>query len=182
MRVTLIAAQSVDGFITRHQTPGTRFTSAADQAHFARVLRDFDCSVMGATTYQTVRDTIRRRLEPARRRVVLTHHPERYAAEAIPGALEFTRDEPDALLQRLAASGHRECALLGGAQIHRLFLERQRVNRLWLTIEPRLFGTGTPLVGGEIDRRLRLESVERLPESDSLLVKYQVEVETSGTG
>jgi dihydrofolate reductase len=34
MRLTLIAAQSLDGFITRHDTPGSDFVSDADRAFF----------------------------------------------------------------------------------------------------------------------------------------------------
>ena len=52
MQLVLIAAQSLDGFITRHDEPGTAFTSPADQTHFRTVLQNFDCSVMGAETYR----------------------------------------------------------------------------------------------------------------------------------
>jgi hypothetical protein len=53
MRVTLIAVQSLDGFITKHATPGSDFASLADQVHLRSALAGFDCSVMGAETYLT---------------------------------------------------------------------------------------------------------------------------------
>lgn len=175
MRVTLIAAQSLDGFITRHDEPGTAFTSPADQAYFARVLAGFDCSVCGSRTYSTLRDALRSSGRLAqRRRIVLTREPERYAADAVAGALEFSREEPRALCRRLAGAGHRACALLGGGEVHRSFFADGCVDRVWLTLEPRLFGRGTPLVRGELDVALSLESVERLAGSDSLLAKYLV--------
>src|SRR5690606_13743179 len=105
MRVTLIAAQSVDGFITRHDEPGTAFTSAADKAYFARVLAGFDCSVMGSTTYRTIRDMIRRPQAGQRRRVVLTRQPKLYEQERIAGLLEFTSDPPEAVIEALSQAG-----------------------------------------------------------------------------
>lgn len=174
MRVTLIAAQSIDGFITRHDESGTAFTSAADKAYFTQVLAGFDCSVMGSTTYRTIRDMIRRQPPSPRRRVVLTRRPDDYAYERIADLLEFRSDSPETILARFSEAGCSECALLGGSQIHHLFLDHDLVDRVWLTLEPRLFGRGTPFVAGEIDVRLSLESFERLSDSDSLLVKYQV--------
>ncbi len=180
MRVTLIAAQSLDGFITRHNEPGAGFASEADQRHFRRSLGLFDCNVMGATTYRAARDIIRSARTGNRRRVVITRSPAQFAADAEPGVLEFTSEAPRALLARLSGLGHRACALLGGAQIHRWFLEERCVDNLWLTLEPRLFGSGTPLVGGALDVALQLDSVERLDGSDSLLAKYTIK--PAGTG
>ena len=54
------------------------------------------------------------------------------------------------------------------------------MDNLWLTLEPRLFGSGTPLVGGALDVALQLDSVERLDGSDSLLAKYTIK--PAGTG
>jgi dihydrofolate reductase len=175
MRVTLIAAQSVDGYITRHDEPGTAFTSAADQHYFREALRSFDCSIMGGETYRVSRDQWGSQLSSERCRVVLTRDPGRYAAESRPGKLEFSKEPPAELVQRLRDAGHQACALLGGAQIHHLFLEAGLVDELWLTLEPRLFGTGTRLVGRAVDLHLQLESVERLDHSSTLLAKYRLE-------
>jgi dihydrofolate reductase len=174
MRVTLIAVQSLDGFITKHDEPGTAFASTADQIHFARTLQSFDCSVLGGETYRVSRERIRTHAAPTRRRMVLTRDPAQFISDAAPGVLEFTSEAPVELVRRLAASGHRECALLGGAQLHHLFLTARLVDRVWVTIEPRLFGNGTAFLSGPADVSLGLESVERLGGSDALLVKYLV--------
>lgn len=174
MHTTLIAAQSLDGFITRHDQPGTAFTSAADQAHFSAELAGYDCSVVGASTYRFARDFIRARVRPGRRRMVLTRSPEKWTEDVIPGLLEFTDATPESLAARLAEAGCRRCALLGGAQIHRLYFEAGLVDELVITIEPRLFASGTPIVPGKVDIALELLSVIRLPHSDSLVVRYVV--------
>jgi dihydrofolate reductase len=173
MRITLIAAQSLDGFITKHDTPGSAFASAEDQAHLRSALAGFDCSIMGAKTYRIARDQIRRHLSAPRRRIVLTRTPDAHASDAVPGLLEFSAARPARLLADLAAQGCSRCALLGGAQIHSLFLQAGLVNELWLTLEPVLFGAGTPLLSEPTDTRLRLLADEALS-LNTRLMKYEV--------
>lgn len=174
MQVTLIAAQSLDGFITRHDVPGTAFTSPEDQRHFTAALRRHDASIMGGETYRVARELIRAHLTLPRRRVVLTRTPERFASDAVAERLEFTAESAASLVARLRALGHQRCALLGGAQIHHLFLSLGLVDFLELTLEPRLFGRGTPLVGERTDVTLRLVDCRPLEASSTLLARYEV--------
>lgn len=173
MRTVLIAAQSLDGFITRHDEPGTAFTSPEDKAYFRRVLRDFEVGVFGGETYRVSREAIRANAAGLRLRVILTRTPPRYAADAVPGALEFTDAAPAALVADLERRGFQSCALLGGSHAHRLFLAAQQVDEVWLTVEPRLFGGGTPLLAGRADIPLELLAVEKLA-AHTLVLKYRV--------
>ena len=173
MRLTLIVAQSLDGFITRHDTPGSDFASAEDRTFFRAALRDFDCCVMGGETYRTARETIRTGLMPQRLRLVLTRTPAAFANDSVPGKIEFTDKTPNQLVTELRQQGLHHCAILGGAQIHSLFLEAGLVDELWLTIEPLLFGNGTPLLARRTSVQLTLLSSENLAPS-TLLLKYRV--------
>lgn len=173
MRVTLIAVQSLDGFITKHATPGSDFASPADQAHLRNALAGFDCSVMGAETYRTARELIRERMTSPRLRTVLTRSPQTFVADTLSDRLEFSAAAPRQLLADLSARGLSQCALLGGAQIHSLFLNACLVDELWLTVEPVLFGRGTPLLAQSADTRLRLLSDQKLA-AGTLLLKYEV--------
>lgn len=173
MRVVLIAAQSVDGFITKHSEPGTAFTSPEDKAYFRSILAAFDAGVFGGETYRVSRDFIRSRLSDLRVRMVMTRTPERYAADFVPGALEFTRASPEAIVQELRSRACQRCALLGGSHVHSLFFGAGLVDEVWLTVEPAIFGTGTPLVAGPVDVRLELQSIEKLG-AHVLLLKYHV--------
>jgi dihydrofolate reductase len=173
MRVVLIAAESLDGFITKHAEPGTAFTSPEDKAYFRAALADFDAGIFGGETYRVSRDFIRNRLTGLRVRLIMTRSPDRYAADAIPGALEFTDAAPAALAARLRARGIQRCALLGGSHVHSLFFAAGLVDEVWLTMEPVLFGGGTPLLAGRADVRLELQAVEKLG-ADVLLLKYGV--------
>jgi riboflavin biosynthesis pyrimidine reductase len=171
MRIRLLAVQSLDGFITRHSVPGSAFASAGDQAHYQRTLAGCDCSIMGAATYRVSRELIRRNPGRTQLRIVLTRTPARFAADAVPGVLEFSAAAPAALAAALRQRGCRECALLGGSRINSLFLAADLVDELWVTIEPRLFGGGVPLLAQQTDQALRLLATEPLG-GGTLLVTY----------
>ena len=173
MRITLIAAQSLDGFITRHDQPGSAFASSDDRKFFREALQDFDCCVMGATTYREARTAIQCSLMPERLRTVITHKPEEFVGDVVPGKLEFTRLQPVPLAAGLASRGYAACALLGGSQIHSLFFEAGLVDELWLTVEPLLFGEGTPLLARRTSIAMELISTENL-NRNTLLLKYRV--------
>ncbi|HEV8073077.1 MAG TPA: dihydrofolate reductase family protein [Opitutaceae bacterium] len=174
MHVTLLTAQSLDGFITRHDTPGSGFASAEDQKHFHAALGGFDCSVIGSVTYRGARDLICTQPMAKRLRVVLTRTPADYAAQAQPGSLEFTNDAPEKLLAGLRVRGFKRCVLLGGAQVHTLFFAAGLVDEIWLTVEPILFGGGTPLLVARVDVRLELLASEKLNAAGTLLLRYRV--------
>ena len=173
MRIVLIAAQSLDGFITKHDEPGTAFTSPEDKAYFRGVLGRFDAGIIGGGTYRVSRDFIRANLPGRLLRVVLTRSPGRYAADVVPGKLEFSDAAPAALAAELRGRGCRHCAVLGGSHVHSLFLEAGLVDEVWLTIEPALFGGGTPLLARRADVPLNLQSVDKLG-LHTLLMKYAV--------
>jgi dihydrofolate reductase len=173
MDMVLIAAQSLDGFITKHSEPGTAFTSPEDKAYFRRILAGFDACLFGGETYRVSRDFIRERLPGPALRVVLTRSPERYAAEAIAGKLEFTDAAPAALVAGLRARDFKRCAVLGGSHVHSLFFEAGLVDEVWLTVEPVLFGGGTPLLARRAEVGLVLQATEKLG-ANTLLLHYRV--------
>jgi len=174
MRIVLIAAQSLDGFITKHDLPGTAWTSAADKAWFRRSLPQFDANVMGRVTYETIRTHLLSDLDPSRFRVVLTSSPDRFASDAQPEILEFSAESAANIATTLKNSGRHNCAILGGTRVHDDFLQAGLVDEIWATIEPKLFGIGTPVVKLPQDISLTLIDHQRLAASDSVLLKYRV--------
>src|SRR5689334_4776400 len=109
MQVVLIAAVSLDGRITRPGEKGAGFASAEDQQWFRAALREFDCSIMGRVTYDTIKDAI---ADPAkmekRLRVVMTRRPaEQLASGKTPEGVSFTQAAPPAIIADLAARGKR---------------------------------------------------------------------------
>ncbi len=173
IKLTLIAAQSLDGFIARHATKGSDFVSNADREHLAATMKQFDFYLMGAETYRVIRQRLREKLKPGLLRVVLTRTPDAYASDVIPGVLEFSAEKLPALVARLSAGGQKG-AVLGGAQIYRQCLAAGLVDECLITIEPYLFGAGTPLIGDKVEAKLRLIETRMLSDH-TVLLRYKVE-------
>jgi riboflavin biosynthesis pyrimidine reductase len=55
-----------------------------------------------------------------------------------------------------------------------LFLAAGLVDEIWLTVEPLLFGGGTPLLAARVDVRLELLASEKLNAAGTLLLRYRV--------
>lgn len=168
-----IAAVSLDGLITRHAEEGMGFASPEDGQFFRQALQTFDCSLMGRRTYEVSRERILGSLTAERLRVVRTHHPEAFAADAVRERLEFTSAPLSEILDDLRARGKQRCAVLGGTSIYSECLEQGRMDELWLTLEPLGFGSGKRLLEGHLDVRFGLKSVEHLSQN-TLLLKYSV--------
>lgn len=176
MHVVLFAAQSVDGWITRHDEAGDAFTSDADKRHFRAAIRACDACVMGRTTYELSKARMRPEAFPSLRRVIWTRDPAAKTAEAVPRVLEFTDESPAATAKRLALDGRQRCAILGGGATNAAWLAAGLVDEICITVESRLFGYGTPLIGPQARLDVALELVEALPlESQGpVLLRYRV--------
>ena len=172
VQVVLIAVISLDGRIARPGQSGAGFASAADQIWFRRSLLEFDCSVMGRRTFGTIREQVIGRADTKRLRVVMTRDVATHRQDAIPNALEFSSDEPGSILGDLARRGRKKCALLGGGEVYRLFVQAGLVDALWLTLEPVVIGAGTPLIDGATpETHFRLAETRHLSK-DTLLLNY----------
>ena len=176
--MVLYAAQSLDGWITRHAEAGDAFTSAADKAHFRAAIRVCDACVMGAATYEQSKERMRPEVFPELRRVVWTRTPQMVerAAEAVAGALEFTDEAPAETVARLRADGRRRCALLGGGQVNAAWLAAGLVDEVCVTVESRIFGVGTPLAGPgwSLGVELALLEVKTLAPEGPVLLRYSI--------
>lgn len=171
LTVTMIAAQSLDGFIARQGETGTAFCSEEDRAFLRSALKGFDSMVMGRKTFDTLRDQIVASTSTRYLRKIVTRSPSRFAALERPGLVEFTNATPSDILGELADRGRKRCALLGGGEIYGSFLKAGLVDELWLTVEPVVFGAGTPLVTGPVDKWFSLTDCKPLG-SDTALLKY----------
>jgi len=172
MRTVLIAAISLDGFITRHNQPGSGFTSPEDKRYFRETVLQFDTLIFGSANYEFSKNWISSHLRADQLKIVLTRNPGRYTADFRENELEFTADSPNEILQNLRRRGRQNVAILGGGIIYGWFLEQNAVDELWLTLEPRIFGQGVKFAAAKIDPGLELLSATNLAPS-TLLLKYR---------
>ncbi len=174
MKIILVAAISIDGKITRGaDSDVSKWTSAEDADHFANLRASRNLLVMGRKTYEAMRPKIR--LSSGKLRVVLTNSPESYKAETVNGQLEFSNESPTVLIGKLEDQGYSEMLLLGGGQIHSLFITAGLVDEIYLTVEPKLFGKGTDFAAGiQPDMSLKLLSIKQLNSRGTLLAHYKI--------
>jgi len=174
MRVTLVAAISLDSKITKGADPHVEnWASEADQKHFFSLIDQATVIIMGANGYRVVKKRMKHRA--GRLRVVMTHNPQQFQDEAIEGQLEFSSQSPTELVDRFSQGGHKELLLVGGSKTYTQFLKGGLVDRLILTIEPYIFGSGIPLVADEqVNAQFELASVKKLNDQGTLLLSYKV--------
>jgi dihydrofolate reductase len=168
MKTFLIAAITADGFIARSvEEFSLDWTSEEDTKFFRSRTRNIPV-IMGATSYKILYKQ-RGRGMPNRLNIVYTKTPEEFENHDI----MTTKKEPSALLKELEQKNYPEVAIIGGSTIYTLFLKARVIDKLYLTVEPVVFGKGIPLFSEPLDTRLRLVSDEKLNDN-TILLEYDV--------
>lgn len=174
MKIICVMVMSLDGKTTKgtsNRLP--EWTSREDQAHFAKIIAENNCIIMGSKTYLAAKPMMKH--SPSKLRIIMTGHPEKFADQAIREQLEFTHDQPKEILNKLAKKGYQQVILAGGANTNRLFFQQNLVDELWVTIEPKLFGAGNSVIGDQtVDIELQLEHMEKINNLGTLLLKYKI--------
>ncbi|MEI6238709.1 MAG: dihydrofolate reductase family protein [bacterium] len=168
IKAFIIVAHTADGFIAPankagQAVPSTAWTSGADRKKFVELTKKAGVIVMGLTTYQTIGKAL-----PNRVNIV-------YAPSDTPVILgvEMTDKPPKDLLANLEARGFTDVAICGGSTIYTMFIEAGLIDTIYMTVEPRLFGTGMTVFNKPLDISLSLTSIENLT-PDALFLTYKV--------
>ena len=173
MKITLVFVTTLDGKVTKWGDPHVfQWSSKEDQAYFKKNWNDAKLIVMGRGTFDF--DPVKPDLD--RLLVIMAQDPSKYGKYQVPGQLEFTDESPKQLYDRFEAEGHQELLLVGGPHIATSFLKENLVDELWLTLEPKIFGSGGNfVVDSKLDIKLKLQSQEKVNDQGTLILKYQVE-------
>ncbi len=171
--IICVTVASLNGKTTNGDDPTIyTWTSKEDQEQFFRLIEHAELILMGRKTYEHARHLMKH--TKGRLRIVLTSHPENFASDAIPNQLEFSSENPKVLVKKLADRGFSQALLVGGSHTNTAFLTKNLIDELWLTIEPVIFPTGTPLfTEGVHTQKLKLLSIEKLNSQGTLLAKYK---------
>ena len=162
MTTFIIAAITADGLIARN--PGQtsmEWTSKEDKQFFIEKTKQAGVVVMGENTYKTIGRPLKDRLTIV------------YSRDTQFEGVETTQKSPSELLANLQQRGYKEVAICGGQTIYTMFMEARVVDKLYLSVEPVLFGAGMHLFNKELDARLQLISMKKLGEN-TILVEYNV--------
>lgn len=165
VKVTLLMALTVDGKSAVSSSHFPDWTGGADKKMFKAITTRAGVVIMGSKTYDTIGKPL-----PGRLNIVLTRNRSRHTQRGNP---IFTDRDPRQLVTDLAAEGHREVILAGGAKINSLFAAHGLIDEIIVTFAPKVFGTGLSLFADEIRLDLELLEVRRL-DANTLFTRYGV--------
>nr|AIA14428.1 Dihydrofolate reductase [uncultured bacterium] len=161
IKAFIIAAVTADGFIAKDQNHAAFWTSKEDKARFVELTKKAGVVVMGSQTYKTLP-------RPLQERVNIVYSRDKNFEGA-----EVTQDDPYELMRKLEARGFSEVAICGGSQIYSMFMKAKLVDKLYLTIEPLVFGSGITLFKEDMLFDLTLLSHTKT-DKHTLLLEYKV--------
>lgn len=172
MQITLIAAVTADGFIGQTKTSSSfDWTSAADKQFYVAQLKAADAIVMGRTTFNTFS-----RHPKNSSWYIYTSKPAEFV-NVKPEVMhaEGTNESPAELIARLRALGKQNILIAGGSSIYQQFMAAGVVDRVLLTVEPVLFGSGVRLFDQAFEpmKQLQLTKVQQLS-SETVVLEYLV--------
>ena len=172
MKTILIFVSTLDGKITKWGEPNvSSWSSHQDQDYYKKVLNESRLIVMGSNTFNA--DTFKHSLD--HQLIIMTGHPDKYKSLEIKGQIEFTNESPVELIARFISKGHKQIWVVGGPHIATSFLKEQLIDEVWLTIEPKIFGTGCNFATEiNLDINLHLIHCEKVNEQGTLITQYAV--------
>jgi len=176
MNIFLIAALTADGLIARHKNHLADWTSKEDKTFFRKKTPKGSVVIMGSTTYKTIGKPL-----PGRLSIIYTRNPSSpsiegensVAKQQKKGVLRFTNLPPKTLIKSLKRESHKTIAICGGSTIYTMFLKSGLVQKLYLTIEPILFGKGLTLFNQNIDKKLKLIKIHKISKQ-SVVLEYNL--------
>lgn len=169
--VILLVAMSADGFIApldQEKLPSTVWTSSEDKKFFTEKTKVIGTLIMGSKTFETIGRAL-----PGRLSMVMTSRPKNYVEFNDPNLI-FTNQSPEEILTELSKQGIKQVALCGGASIYNLFLQKNLVDKMFITVEPHVFGEGIKLFDQKVTEKFKLLKQSKLNEKGTLLLEYQL--------
>lgn len=161
IKAFIIAAVTADGFIAKTADHPATWTSKDDKRRFIELTKRAGVIVMGSTTFKTLPHPLKDRLN-----IVYSRSQQFEGTETV-------SDEPADLLKKLEERGFTEVAICGGSEIYSNFMEAGVVSKIYLTIEPLVFGKGISLFNRPIDFSLKLVS-SSTTEGGTIFTEYDV--------
>ena len=172
MKTILIFVSTLDGKITKWGEPNvSSWSSHQDQDYYKQIWNESKLIVMGSNTFNA------EPLNPSSNHqlIIMTRNPDKYKNLEILGQIEFTKESPVELTARFKRKAHEQMLVVGGPHVATSFLKEQLIDELWLTFEPKIFGTGGNFATDEkLDINLRLIHCEKVNEQGTLIIKYAV--------
>jgi dihydrofolate reductase len=155
MRTFIVAATSSDGFIAnKSHVNSFDWTSKADKDSFKNLTKDAGVVIVGSKTFETFARTGEAPRPLKGRLNIIYSRSKKYKGENV----ETTDKNPKELVKDLTIRGFQKAAIIGGAEIYRMFIEADEVDTIYLTVEPIKFKTGIPFFNGNLKEKFQLKN------------------------
>lgn len=164
MKVIMMMAITADGKIAKDSTQFADWTSREDKKLFVEVSKNCGVIMMGENTFKTFPAPLKNRLN-----VVFSENQNNEAIEGV----KWVNGDIEKVLEELAGLGYEKALLGGGAYLNSLFLEKNLIDEIMLTVEPKIFGTGLSLFSKDLNADLKLIETRKLND-DTVLLHYEV--------
>lgn len=174
MKVILAIVTSANGKSTKGNLSPKDWASKEDREFFSTFIKKHNLIVMGKNTYLIIKPSLKP--SPKKLRIVMTKNPQLFSNLAIPGQLEFIDLQPGQLIEMLEKRGYNQLLLVSGAKLNNTFFKAKLINELYLTLEPKLFGSGKGIIEeSDLNINLKLTSMKKLNSQGTLLLQYSVQ-------
>jgi len=160
----MMMAITLDGKIAKNSDHFPNWTSPEDKKEFFKISKEYGVVIMGEKTFQTFPSPL-----PNRLNVVFTFEKKLKPINNV----RWVSGEPEKVIEELEKNGYQKAILGGGTHINTLFLEKNLIDELLITIEPKIFGQGLSLFNGDFDKTLELTEIKKLNQN-SILLKYKI--------
>jgi len=193
VKTFIIAAVTLDGFIGQSASHlSTRWTSKEDSSWFAQRTKEAKICVMGRKTYETLNRPLLGRVVIVQTRKPVDWQRKQVALNVqvslIDSKTKLTQSRlltktkvwatsltPEKIYQKLAAASIAQLAICGGASIYTQWLRSSLVDKLYLTVEPIIFGQGIKLFNVAVKTKLKLVNEKLLNDQGTKLLQLRVE-------
>ncbi len=167
IKYTAYVAASIDGRIAKDSHSLNTWTSEEDWNFFQHAISKVDVVVVGMNTYKVVEKRLKKR-----KTIVFSS---KYNSIKTIGSVTFLNPAKINFQKFIKQNDFRNVAILGGPMVYTYFLQNKILNELFVTIEPCVFTTGTPMFSGIKFKKHKfiLQSVKKLNQNGTLLLKYK---------
>lgn len=164
MKIIMMMAMTADGKIAKNDNHFPNWTSREDKAIFAKITKEHRVVLMGDKTFWTFPTPLSDRLN-----VVFTLEESPPRIEGV----KWVSGEPEKVLTELEKMGYDSAVLGGGCHLNSLFLQKNLIDEIILTIEPKIFGDGLSLFQENVNINLELFDAKKI-NNQSVMLRYKV--------
>ncbi|NQU66180.1 MAG: dihydrofolate reductase family protein [SAR324 cluster bacterium] len=170
LKATLIMVMSANGMVSQDRDQNSfEWNSPEDREQLLERIQSIGTVLMGANTFRIIEDNLYEGVNF----FVLTHHPSKFKSQK---QVTFIQGDAIDVCQQLQKKAVNHIALLGGTETNSRFLDAEKVDEIFLTLEPLLLAGEFSLANRlSVTRQLHLLNVSRLRNQQTLLLHYRVE-------